>query len=53
MKAVGEELGEKIFLSDGKDNHPDGGGAGIQNLTGTESEVQGDHFNGKRKNLFL
>ena len=53
VKAVGEELEEKTFLSDGQDDYQNGGKSGIRDSERTGSEDEGHHIDGKRKNLFL
>ena len=45
--------GRKDLLSDGEDNHQNGGKSGIRDPEEAGSEDESHHIDGKRKDLFL
>ena len=53
VKAVGEELGEKIFYLTAKTITRTGGKSGIRDPEKAGSEDESHHIDGKRKDLFL
>ena len=53
VKAVEGRTGRKDLLSDGEDDHQNGGKSGIRDPEEAGSEDESHHIDGKRKDLFL
>ena len=50
---MNRRTGRKDLLSDGEDDHQNGGKSGIRDPEEAGSEDESHHIDGKRKDLFL